>query len=169
VTRFLESEENVNRRGIKPGTNPDGFSAAYQPSPGECTPPGILVTYQIVSQSSWAGQSAHVDVGADMNYHHPKNTSCPLPPQITPTEPNGYWDSPQSSPGDWTFQLAAVATCRSGCKDKVLSTYYFEFDEKTRKITKRDPTYVKHFQKGMRAWWEGDNTVAKYYDGPVPF
>jgi len=164
-----EADINVNKAGIKENANPSGFTAVYKPTPNECPNPGIVVTYQIVSQSSLFGQSPHVDMGGDMYGHHPKNTQCPLPPQMKPVVPGGYEDSPQSDPGDWIFEFTAVATCRAACKDTILSTYYFEFDEKTRKIINRNPGNRKHFKKGMNTWWDGDKNVGPHYNGTVPF
>jgi RHS repeat-associated protein len=167
--QIIEGDINLNGPGVNPGAqNPSGFTVSYKPSPGECSE-GTIVTYQIVSQSQWNGQSPHVDQGSDPFGHH-KATPCPLPPQQTPPVPglpNGYGDSPQSDPGDMTFEFTAVAVCRNTCVDQILSTYYFEFDEKIRKITKRDPNYKKHFNKGMKRWWDGDPSYPSHYAGPV--
>jgi hypothetical protein len=74
-----------------------------------------------------------------------------------------YQDSPQGG-GVSEFQFTAVAVCRADCKDKVLSTYYFEFDNDKRNITTRDPNNIdhqKHLHKGNDDW---DKRVKKQKD-----
>ncbi|MBI3851947.1 MAG: RHS repeat-associated core domain-containing protein [Verrucomicrobia bacterium] len=160
---------DLNRPGINPrAKEPAGFSVVYKPDDGECSE-GKIILYQIVSQKSLFGQSPTVDAPTDPYGRHPKGVKCPLPPQMTPDKPgvpNSYQDSPEG--GGYVFEFTAVAICRDKCKElKLLSTFYFEFDSKTRKIIKRDPKYKKHFKKGMEQWWEGDKSIKNYYPNGI--
>ena len=68
--------------------------------------------------------------------------------------PYSYVDSP----GDGNiltvsrFNCTAVAVCRYNGNDTLLSTYYFEFYNKSRKIGKRNPEWRKHYQQAMKDW-----------------
>jgi len=66
-----------------------------------------------------------------------------------------YIDSPAFDDGPLgiqTFMLTAVAVDREADGDHLLSTYYFEFDNSTRKITKRDPDFTGEYDAGMKTW-----------------
>jgi|GEM_PF-4681991 len=148
---------DVNQPGIKEGANPQGFEVIYVPDPGECSD-GTIVVFQIVSSVGLGGQTAHVDgTSYSTSQERAQATGCPAPPQMKPvgSTPYSYLDSPD---GDAVYKhkLTAVAVCRNSCKDKVLSTYYFEWDDKKRDfIPKTDPNYKTHFNDGKKRWYGG--------------
>ena len=161
------SEDTLPQDGNNNAQDENGFTVIFVPSPGQPVN-GQIVLYQIVSQAGWTGQLPHVDNAPVINGAHTA-VQCPLPPAMTPLkpgEPYSYQDSPSGA--DLVWQCTAVAVCRSGCQDlQLLGTYYFEFDAKTRTITKRDPTYKKHFKTGMDRWWNGDATRNSYYPNVI--
>ena len=125
-----------------------GFEVQYIPDEGEC-PCGEIVLFQTISSTGglrW--EPPHVDA------RDPKPGQ--LPPAMTPrgATPYSYVDSP----GDGNilmvsrFNCTAVAVCRYNGNDTLLSTYYFEFYNKSRKIGKRNPEWRKHYQQAMKDW-----------------
>jgi hypothetical protein len=140
--------------------NPDGFQVQYTPQfagGGD----GSIQLYQTIALTGFYGSNPHVDVG-NLPYttaaQKQAATGCGLPPTVSLPRSKAdtqysYWDSPTSK---WilenTWKITTVAVWRSGCQDKVLSTYYFEFSNLGRKITKRDPVDTDNYDAAMRAW-----------------
>lgn len=140
--------------------DPAGFQVTYLPDPEECKD-GAIVVYQIVSSTGGGGSPAHADCAS------PGSGECKLPntKKLLPGDTStSYKDSPGSRDntgpfGQWTWRLTAVATCRSACKEKVLSTYYFEFDNGTRKLKKVGADNPDHLKNGMQDWKEKGGAV----------
>jgi hypothetical protein len=137
--------------------NDHGFQVQYNPSGGGES--GSVALYQTIAESGFMSHSApHVDVGSSPINTAAKEraaTGCGLPPAIH--DPAGsaysYWDSPTStSLFHVIWDVTAVAVRRSGCNDTPLSTYYFEFDNNSRKITKMDIGYRDNYDAAMQAW-----------------
>jgi hypothetical protein len=137
--------------------DPNGFEVQYTPDPGEC-PCGTLVLYQTISSTGLRGEFAHVDATPKEAERNRKTKGGTLPPPMWPqgSTPYSYEDAPWSGAvgifGVWTFRITAVAVCRSNGKDTVLGTYYFEFDNGTRKIITRDPNRTKHYKRALERW-----------------
>ena len=134
------------------GGNPNGFEVRYRADTTECKD-GTVVLFQIISRVGLNAAYAHVELPSSGG----PTTGCPLPPAMGPIGSTGtsYVDSPTGSTGVTgvlTWRITAVATCRSQCIDKVLSTYYFEFDNDTRDITLRDGNNTEHFHNGLKNW-----------------
>ena len=140
--------------------SPKGFKVTYDLSAGECPKnEGNLVLYQTIT--SPVGK-AHVD--RTKPPHKAPKTGCPLPPPMRPAPSgNSYVDSPlhgsaleKSGEGilGGIFKITAVAVCRKDCKQKRLSTYYFEWDNKTRTITASNTTYLGQYVDAMHEWYE---------------
>jgi hypothetical protein len=61
--------------------------------------------------------------------------------------------------------MTAVAVCRNKCKDKILSTYYFEFGNGDRKLKSEpgndftDHDYRDHYDNGMGRWHAAGGTT----------
>jgi len=155
-----EHEIDLNQPGISihayGNASPQGFWVTYKPNPAESKDDQIVV-YQIISATGAAGFSAHVDNG---NGRAP-TTGSPLPPAMRPIADSqtSYQDSPTYPSGFFgvmTFRLTSVAVNRTKDErggDHLLSTYYFEFSNSTRNITKRDPDYKTHYDDGMKYRW----------------
>ena len=133
----------------------DGFQVTYTDA-GGCAN-GEIVVYQIIASSSmFFAPDVQVDRGAD-SFGHAK-PGQPLPPPmggtIAGTSLASYIDAPGgpnvSGPPYW--RVTAVAVCRSNGRDKLLSTTYFEFDDKTREIMSIIPDNRKDFVAGMKKW-----------------
>jgi len=124
--------------------NPRGFEVIYSPPAGAC-PNGQIVLYQIVSSVGLSGRTAHLDRG--------RAAATDLPNEMKPYGSQGalsYEDSP-SGEGISKYRFTAVAVCRAGGGDVVLSTFYFEFDPKTRKLDlSPDPFQTGHYERGIR-------------------
>jgi hypothetical protein len=138
------SDPQINVRA----TDQSGFQVAYMPSPGECKD-GKIILYQIVSNTGLLRKDPHVDgtVGK----------VCKLPPGMTPQgdSPCSYQDSPGDANqfGVGTWRLTAVAVCRKNCKDTILSTRYFEFDNSKRQPDVNvNPNNKKHLEDGLDDW-----------------
>lgn len=141
-----EATVDLTRSDVDPrATNPYGFEVIYTPDAAEC-PDGKVVLYQVTSSLGLNRRTAHVD-------GTPPQGTCKLPPQMRPLGRAGcsYQDAPQGG-GVSTFRQTAVAVCRKNCKDTVLGTYYFEFSNSKREVTKRDPNKKDHFENGMKDW-----------------
>lgn len=134
--------------------DPSGFQVTYVPDPGECKD-GRIVVYQIVSTSGFFGTPPHVDC----SYPTPGIAGCNLPGTgrlLRGDTFTSYKDSPGDRNRDGildpsTFRFTSVATCRNKCKEKVLGTYYFEFDNKSRKL-KLGGINQDHFKDGIADW-----------------
>ena len=70
-----------------------------------------------------------------------------------------FSDSPgdHTDPGVTTFKVTAVAVCRSGCGDRLLSTYFFTFDNANRTVPpvvddKTDHNDRSQYDEGMKDW-----------------
>jgi RHS repeat-associated protein len=147
------SDPNVSVRA----TDQNGFHVTYVPSPGECKG-GRIVIYQVVSSLGIAGKPPHVDCNGV------PGQGCKLPPQIRPRgdDPNSYQDSPgdANSIGVTKWQLTAVAVCRGGCRDALLSTYYFEFENSTRKLDLTVPSNDRtHVRDGWMNWMDKGGAI----------
>ncbi len=158
--KVFERGINLSGPGISPEAaayaNPNGFEVQYFPDPGEC-PDGKIVIYQVISRVGLDGALAHVDGKLP-----PDDAPCRLPPGMSPIGSTScsYIDSPTGPTGYAgvkRFKITAVAVCRSKCKDTKLSTYFFVFDNGTRKITKRDPGYEDHYEDGLEDFNERVN------------
>ena len=137
--------------------NVNGFQVQYNPSGGGAK--GTIKLYQTIAANGfYSGFDPCVDVGGS-----PYNTAakmkakygCGLPPTVPGHADTSYsyWDSPTSkSIFSVVYKITAVAVIRSGCSDTILSTYYFEFDNDSRKITKTDPGYMDNYNAAMKAW-----------------
>lgn len=133
--------------------NPKGFWVTYKSTIGACKN-GKIVLYQIVSHGS-------SPPSVDCKLSKAPTTGDPLPPRMTPQIPGiptSYEDSPgvQTLLGDTTWKCTAVAVCRTKLEkggDQLLSTYYFEFSNNSRKIKKADPDNRTQYDTGMKRWW----------------
>jgi RHS repeat-associated protein len=129
-------------------SNAKGFQVTYIPGANEC-PNGRIILFQIkgiVGTTFLTSYKPHVDGGIP-------NETCKLPPKMWPSgsDQYSYIDSP-STEGAETHTMTAVAVCRSECKDKTLSTYYFEFSQKGRKLDTSNAKDTSHYKKGMEEW-----------------
>jgi hypothetical protein len=135
----------------------DGFQVQYNPFSGNANT-SIELYQTIATRGFLFNLNPQVDVGGSpINTAAKENakTGCGLPPVVIDKAdtPHSYWDSPTAySTLHGIWEITAVAVSRSGCSDTVLSTYYFEFDNDSRKITKRDPTYKDNYNAAMKAW-----------------
>jgi hypothetical protein len=158
-------------QGVRSDASASGFFVTYTPDSGECSEGKIVVYTTISLTGAWFQNfSSHVDCrpeqAGDIYFHHPK-TGCALPPAmlpkiIAPGAPLGslgYYDSPYDGGNGGTFRITAVASCRNKCKEtKVLSTYYFEWDEKSGSLDLNvDHNYQGDWQKGLKCWNKDPN------------
>jgi RHS repeat-associated protein len=155
VSAYFENSIYAQRVG-----DPTGFIVTYKPAPGECPnatlPDGSVVLYQTITPPASAIDSVPQVDGTPAPHKAPK-TGCPLPPAMGPAgpTPNSYVDSPTWGNPKVTggvFKITAVAVCRSECKQKLLSTYYFEWDNGKRKITSANPNDRSQFNDAMATW-----------------
>ena len=157
VSEYFENSVYATLHG-----DPTGFIVSYSPAPGECPradmPDGTVVLYQTITPPSNAPDNVpHVD--NTKRPHRAPSTGCPKPPAMTPKGPipNSYVDSPTWSDNPTlvggVFKITAVASCRSRCKQKVLSTYYFEWDNANRKVIPSNPNDRRQYNDSMRTWY----------------
>jgi len=130
--------------------DPNGFKVAYNGP--QSTVVGDIIVYQIIGSSSYVvGPATRVDRGADYEGH--AKPGRPLPPAmgagLSGSSNTQYIDSP-GGPGYW--RCTAVAVSRLNGRDKLLSSYFFEFDNSTRRIIDREPNYTKDLKVGMKRW-----------------
>jgi RHS repeat-associated protein len=137
--------------------DPHGFWVTYKPSPADSRDNKVLL-YQVISASGLSGFSPRVDA----NTATAPTTGSPMPPRMFPLAdtPTSYQDSPtyQSTGffGISTFHLTAVAVRRTKDQrggDRLLSTYSFDFDNKTRTITTPNTGYTGDYDAAMKTWW----------------
>jgi RHS repeat-associated protein len=135
--------------------DPTGFVVSYHPDPKEC-PHGTVVLFQTITPPKNAKDSVP-QVDGTKAPHRAPSTGCKLPPAMTPRGPvpNSYVDSPtwgNPSVTGGTFKITAVAVCRMKCKQQLLSTYYFEWDNRKREATTSDPNYRCQYNAAIATW-----------------
>jgi RHS repeat-associated core domain len=163
VSEYFGAKATVNAASL-------GYTVTYIPSSGECPRSdmrdGKVVLYQTVTAPGPNDNSPQVDNTPPP--HKAPNTGCPLPPAmpVTPDQQNTYYDSPTYGLPDTsgngkgresgTWKITAVAVCKSECKQKKLSTYYFEWDNRDRKVTATNPNDTKQYDSAMHNYYNGE-------------
>jgi RHS repeat-associated protein len=161
---------DMNKPGIgtTQGASADenGFEVQYIPDDNECPCGAQIVLYQIVSSSGPGGQSPHPDVTGAAETRHANTPGGINIPPMTPRGDSAH--SYEDSPGGGSvsgFQFTAVAVCRANVGgvtyEKVLGTYYFEFDNEKRSIAVNNPDNKAHYERGMKNWEKKAGKVKK--------
>ena len=154
----VQAYDNVPTSGVGTsdkstgGGNHNGFKVAY--NGGGDSDGGKVIVYQTIEANPFYGPLAKVDRGTDMWGHAPAGVRLPpaMGAGLAESGDTYYVDSPENGNSEFAWKLTAVAVLRQNERDILLSTYYFEFDNKTRVVDQSNPNKRRSFVSAMHRW-----------------